>query len=391
MSNQPRFNPKRVSVAINDIYKAYDHVDTSSLKSLLSDNKQDTLCQMVEDYDKCDLHIGQTIIKRTRGLPQGAKGAPALFNFYLNHSLNTKLSSDFIYADNILLMEKNTQKLRQKEKWIERECNKIGFKFEKPWDHWSYAKTNIPNDISYPNLDNLKHSVSNIEKAEHKTTRVLGYQLKIKQDTLQQNFKVANKGILYKLPRLPPYKAISYYKQRIKPKYMFHYRNKPLPKRIIQTIIRKMTCIRNLPRIYMDINHVYDKGISNYWSKYWSLYTYYKRGNISIPDGSRNMDQFRRFKILCSIIDKYYLSIYQITKFIIHGNAWIMPSETNYQQLKNNLKMLDLAWFCITRKFSESKMRLVMELTLLNRSKKKTKYEKPLPNLNLNLNPDEVT
>lgn len=75
----------------------------------------------------------------------------------------------------------------------------------------------------------------------------------------------------YNLPILPPYKALSYYKQYIKSKFVFHFGN-TLPKHIIQTIIRKLSCIRNLPREFIDANHIYDTGISNYWLKFWSWY-----------------------------------------------------------------------------------------------------------------------
>ena len=383
MESNLRFNPKRVCVGINDVYKAYDHVKTDTLKSILDNANKPEISKLVDDYDACDLRVGKALIRRTRGLPQGAKGAPALFNLYMNNVLNNTLKSDFIYADNILLMEKNTKKLLEREEEIINKCATAGLKFEKPWDNWAYSRTNIPCDISSPNSCGLKSIMSNVPKSDHKTTRVLGYQLEVKEDTLIQNIKEAHKGICYKLPRLPPYKAMTYYKQKIKPKFTFHYRNITLPKGLIQSIIRRMTCIRNIPRKYMDINHAYDKGISNYWDKFWSLYTYRKGGYISIPEGEVNQNQFRRYRILCTLMDKYYLSVYQIIKFIIHGNAWILPSNTSYMQLKNNVKMLDLAWFCITRRFSESKMRLVLELTLLNRTRRKKIIEKQLPNLNL--------
>ena len=44
---------------------------------------------------------------------------------------------------------------------------------------------------------------------------------------------------------------------------------------------------------------------------------------------------------------------------------------TALKALKNNVKMLDLAWFGITRKYNESKMRILLELTILNRAIKK--------------------
>ena len=371
------YNPRRVALAINDVFKAYDHVNTQYLRLQLHNKNHHEFDDILSCYDNCNLNVGRVNIKRSRGLPQGAKGAPMLFNFYLNNSIGRSLNADFVYADNIVLMKKNAQQLDMETKAIERGCKSVGLSFEKGWDYWAYAKQEVTKDKPKSAFTTF----SNIPKFDHPTTRVLGYQLKVQNDTLKEDFNTILAHITYKTPHLPPFKGISFYKQYIKPKYLFHYRDKGIPKNTVRLLIQKITCIRNLPNAYMEINNLCSVGETDYWAKFWSYYVYTQKRMISIPEEA-DVDQFRRFVMLCQVMDKYYLSIYQITKFILFGKCRLMPVKIDYQSLKNNVKMLDLIWFGLTRRFNESKLRILMELTILNRAKKKLTVTKILPKLN---------
>ena len=373
------YNYKRVSTRINDVYKAYDHVLTDKLKVDLSEINQLDMIDLVNDYDKCNLSVGSSLIKRSRGLPQGAKGAPMMFNLYLNKALNDTLKSDFIYADNIILSDKNKEHLNERENNIIMKCKERNLIFKDPWDELNFSSTNYE---ALPYDGPICTKLSNIPPNDHPDVRILGYHLQVKNDILIQNLSRLITGITFKLPLLPPYKAITYYRQFIKPKFQFHYRLRELPKNIIRTIIRKMTCIRNVPDYYLDENHIFKPGKSDYWTKFWSLYCYKKNGNISLPEDI-DIDKYRRFRILTTLIPHYYMSIYQITKFVFTGRANLTISPITDIMIKNNVKMLDLIWFILIRKYNISKARIVMEFTILNRCKMKRYIAKQLPNLNL--------
>ena len=371
----------RTALAINDVFKAYDQVNTHLLYDQLKSKGFDKMASLVQDYDKCNLSIGPATIKRSLGLPQGAKGAPMLFNFYLSNAIGNNVKGDFIYADNIILLDTNKKKLEEKIDAITKNCNKANLKFDNNWDYWAYSFSDLDKYETKCNFEHVYNLPNDIPIIDHPTTRILGYRLKTKNDRISMDKDNALKNITYHLPMLPPYKALTHFKQYIKPKFAFHFKNNP-PKHIIQTIIRRLTCIRNLPNDYLDPNHVYDTGNANYWSKFWSFYCYKKNGNITLPKGV-DKTKYRRFLILTTLVDRYYLSIYQIVKFICFGKANILPLQfLDYYSLKNNLKCLDQTWFMIARKYNQSKMRITLELAILNRTKQKkrnTAFTKPLP------------
>jgi len=147
--------------------------------------------------------------------------------------------------------------------------------------------------------------------------------------------------------------------------------------------MQKLACIRDLPNVYINVNNLCSTGVTDYWDKFYSYYVHKKRRMISVPD--YNSAHYRRFVMLCQSISKYYLSIYQIVKFILFGRCRIIPIELNPTLLKNNVKMLDIAWFGITRQYNESKMRILLKLTILNSIIKKlfnTNLQLSILNLN---------
>jgi hypothetical protein len=317
--------------------------------------------EILKNYDVCNLSVGKTLIKRTRGLPQGAKGSPMLFNLYLNESISDQLERDYIYADNIILQDSNASNLIQRETKIEENCKKNGLSFGGVWNHFNYTRTSLPDEgVKVP-----FRKLSTIPKSDHKTERILGYKIGVKNDCLFEDFDKITNEITYKTPLLPPYKAITYFKQYIKPKFAFHYRDRGLPSNLIRTMLKKMTCIRNLPNQYLEDNHVLSKGQSDYWSKFWSAYVMKRNGDVSLPDD--RILKYHRWRVLCVLSTRYYLSIYQIVKFILFGECHIIPLNMTDLLLKNNFKMLDLAWFGIIRDYNESKFRILLEMTIMNR------------------------
>ena len=370
-------HPYRVALAVNDVYKAYDHVDTGILRKMLNNKAIRQYDEILKNYDVCNLSVGKTLIKRSRGLPQGAKGSPMLFNLYLNESISDQLERDYIYADNIVLQDSSASNLIKRENKIEENCKKNGLLFGGVWNHFNYTKTSLPdegNKIPFKKL-------STIPKSDHHTERILGYKIGVQNDCLFEDFNKINNEITYKTPSLPPYKAVTYFKQYIKPKFAFHYRDRGLPKNLIRTLLKKMSCIRNLPDEYLEINHVWTKGQSEYWSKFWSAYVMKRNGIISVPDDRRI--RYHRWRVLCVLATRYYLSIYQIVKFILFGECHIIPLNLTDLLLKNNFKMLDLAWFGIVRDYNESKFRILLEMTIMNRLiNKPTKHYSMKPLIN---------
>ena len=379
------------ALGINDVYKAFDHVDATKLEAMLHNSKirnKEALIKLLKDYSKCNLKIGQNVIRRTRGLPQGAKGAPQMFNYYMHRAVGTKLMYEFVYADNIIFRSSDTESLHRQEEAVTKSLEEYDLKFEEKPAEAVYAKTeiesvrqcqtNIP--TPHPGKDGTK---------DLPTTRVLGYYVKVENGVLKSDKEYTIDSIRPKVPMLPPFEAMKHFKVYIKPKIMFHFKHwKEAPN--LRDIFQSSTCIVCVPRAYMEMNKVFDPGTANEWGKYWSIYTFLKGGNIELPKESPHT-KLRRWRALCAIMDQYYLSIYKCIQYIFCGKIVLkkMNRLLTHHEFKSNAKTLDLLWFTIQRRYNISKTLLVMErifykrvLKLWRSSNKKKKEVKEMPDLN---------
>ena len=387
MANAQR-NALVFALGVNDIYKAYDHVNSNLLKEYLNRTNvpnRNVFISTLSDYDKCNLRIGNTIIKRTMGLPQGAKGSPQLFNYYLCQTAMKEIKHEFIYADNIIFREANMANLTKQEELFGSAIRDGGMRFDNPSVNATYARSEIVDKRNKPQLGIPLPKPERDVIVPMKTQRILGYKVMIDETgTLKFDVEDIINNISTKVRMLPPYMAMKYFKVFIKPKILFHFKHlNQLPQ--LRDIFQANTCIVCLPYAYLDMNKVFDPGTANPWHKYWSIYCMVKNGDIKLPARSDHK-RLKRWRILCVLMNKYYISIYKAIKFINTGTMILKSSPNNlsYQEFKNNAKILDIAWFCIMRGYRESKMMLVMEQVFMERLLKVGKpCKKSMKNINL--------
>lgn len=374
------------AIGINDVYKAFDCVDTQQLVEMLLISKlrdRRGYVSIIKDYDKCNLCVGQAVIKRTRGLPQGARGSPQLFNFYMSKVLSGTIKHEYVYADNVVFRESNMDSLKKQEKKFSNALNVAGLRFDNESANAAYNSTTLhsKHDTAIPRPKPKEENVVPMD-----TKRILGYQLKIdKEGVLSMDLDKVREVVKVKTRMLPPYQAMKYFKVCIKPKIAFHYKHiYQIPD--LKDLFQSMTCILCLPYAYLVSNKVFDTGTANPWAKYWSVYVMLKKGNIVLPKESDHV-RLRRWRILCSLMGSYYISIFKAISFIQFGKVILKNPEDNLtlQQFKNNAKTLDFLWFALMRKYQLSKTLLLMEELYLKRITKSNrqsmrKMKKRLPN-----------
>lgn len=134
------------------------------------------------------------------------------------------------------------------------------------------------------------------------------------------------------------------------------------------------------------MNKVFDPRSANAWNKFWSIYYMVKNGKIDLPKESDHI-RLKRWRILCVLMNRYYISIYKAIKFVNKGIMIVKSLDLvlNLDEFKNNTKILDMVWFCIMRKYRESKMMLIMEKLFMDRlTKVKKRRKKAQAKLDLN-------
>ena len=118
---------------------------------------------------------------------------------------------------------------------------------------------------------------------------------------------------------------MKYFKIYIKPKIMFHFIHlNELPN--FKDIFQAITCIVCLPNAYLDMNKVFEPGKANGCYKFWSIFCLVKGGNINLPKDSDHL-RLKRWRILCSIMNKFYIYIYKAIKFISCGEISLKSKE----------------------------------------------------------------
>ena len=371
-----------------DVIKAYDNVNQDLIKDFAKSLNEDWK-NLIEDYNNTNMKLGNKIIKRTIGLPQGGKYSPILFNFYLDKALsNVDISQDYIYADNLALFGTKIEELDKKEEEYVKALNNAGLKVDE-WDVWNYTHSKLY--ASNTEMENIKNKItktcppSNIPKANHETKRILGFNLSIKGDKININKKDINTK--YEVKKYPPYKAINNYKQRIEPKFQHqtkHINNFNID-RVRHVYLKKTLATTTIPRKYFEANF---HGEKTYWHKFLSLYyneiTLLDNEEIKIPS-KHDILQFNRWLKLCRIMKNYYIPYYQMIRFIYLGRCrLILADKLTYNSIKHNAKLLDYGWYIITSNWSIHTAMMMIQLKILIKlgpkiMKKKFKIQYNIP------------
>ena len=371
----------------SDIIKAYDNVDLTKIKEFASSLSKDWQ-NILDDYENTNMKLGNKIIHRTVGLPQGGKLSPILFNFYLDNVLsNVDISQDYIYADNLALFGTKINDLNTKQNEYTLALQKGGFSIEE-WDTWNFKKSNL---ISHKkDMENIQSRVkqtdyfnSDIPKSDHESKRILGFNLSIKDDIIDINAKDVDTN--FKIKKYPPYKAINKYKQLIEPKFMHqakHIIDFNIDK-IRRKYLMKMMAIIVIPSKYFNGNF----NNPTYWNKFLSLYfneRVYQEDDIIIPP-QHNSIWFNRLLKLCSIMKSYYIPDYQMIRFIYLGRCRLIAlNKIDTKIIKHNAKLLDYGWFIISGNWSYATALMMLQLKVLDKLDKKiNKYSKFTSNLNI--------
>ena len=376
--NRPTINDS-VTIAINDIYKAFDHVQSNILSNDIAKLHRTDLEKLNKDYQNLNMAIGSTKLKRTLGVPQGGRASPLFFNIYMHNAIdNLNINTDFIYADNLVLFTKNWEQTMSKIKNIRNNLDERNLKFAQPFTLTAYNKSKLVNSIEQNiKINNIKSVDKTINtQMDLNTTRVLGFQLNVKNGIMDiDESKILSKN--YKVPIGPPYKMINYFKQNILPIFRFNMEHKHIDyKNYCLYYLKKMMIVQKIPREYYDANI----NGNNYWAKYWSLF--YARKSDRCWPTKQNQNYLWRWNYLCKLALKYYIPLYQGIKFIYIGEAKIIKSNMNQKEIIHNLKLLDNLYFMIVHKFNEEKAFEFIANVLLNNKSNKI-YNKPSLNNNL--------
>jgi len=362
-----------VTVAVNDIYKAFDHVQSNILATDIAKLNRIDLENLNKDYQNLNMAIGNTKLNRTLGVPQGGRVSPLFFNIYMHNAIdNLGINTDFIYADNLVLFTKDWTQTMNKIKNISNNLAERNLKFTQPFTLTAYNKSKLVNSNEQMTKINNINAVtkSTNMQLDLDTTRVLGFQLKVKNGTIDiDESKILSKK--YKVPIGPPYKMINYFKQYILPIFRFNMEHKPITyKNYCLYYLKKMMIVQKVPKDFYEANI---NGM-NYWAKFWSLY-YARRKELCMPT-KQNQNHLWRWNYICKLALKYYIPLYQGIKFVYEGEAKIIKCIMGQKEIIHNLKLLDNLYFMIVHKFNTEKAFEFIANMLLNNKAHKT-YNKP--------------
>ena len=374
-NNYPKLN-KSITMAVNDIYKAFDHVQSETLAKDIAKLNRPDLESLNKDYNSLNMAIGNTTLKRTLGVPQGGRASPLFFNVYMHNAIeNLGINADFIYADNLVLFTNNWKQTMIKIKNIKNNLSERNLKFAQPFTLATYNGSKLVNSTEQMNKINninVTSKTTNMQ-LDLDTTRVLGFQLNVQNGMVDiDESKILLKK--YKVPIGPPYKMINYFKQNILPIFRFNMEHKLVNyKRYCLYYLKKMLIVQKIPKEYYDENI----GGTNYWAKFWSLY-YARKKELCMPT-KQNQNHLYRWNYLCKLALKYYIPLYQGIKFVYLGEAKIIKCEMKQKEIIHNLKLLDNLYFMIVHRVNEEKAFEFIANLLLNNKFNKI-FEKPLLN-----------
>lgn len=229
-------------IIVADIVKAYDNVDLTILDNFLCQKINDPLVALqwkdeLADLKTININVNGEIIQRTKGLPQGSKLGPLLFNMYTEYILSTisniienynaKL---FIYADNwaILLTASTYLDALEFYNSINAKLQNVGMTFEIPETLISRVDRkddfpSIPNS-NWP-LERITKELQNFNK-DMESHKLLGWPLVFYK--INNEFCVSFKGseLLFELDHIYSYywkDAIQFWIIRIISKFKYKY------------------------------------------------------------------------------------------------------------------------------------------------------------------------
>ena len=363
-----------ICVAYNDIYKAFDTVlQKPMIEALAKQNLSLDYNTLLEDYNSLDLNIGNTVLKRTSGLPQGGKFSPPFFNVYIKDSLrNVDISLDYIYADNIVIFESNLNDLFTKMFNYTNNLQERNMRFINQFKAFAYNKSDIVcTEDQYRKINNFAQPVKSTNQVNDlETDRILGFQLHTKDGKLSINKDKIFSDLNIKVPIGPAYEMVNYYKQRILPKVKFNLEHIDYDiHKLNKHYLKKMMVMYKIPKTYYDQNFKSDK--KTYWAKFLSLFI--GRAKYLLLLRGQNETYLIRWHILCSLNEKYYIPSYQAIKFIYEGKANLILSALEQKHVKHNLKLCDELFFMIVRKMSKNTAYELITNKLINNTFK-TKY-----------------
>jgi len=375
VSHKERSMKESITVSYNDIYKAYDNVQQNIMRDVI--NKFDIAQKkdwndLLSDYNNLNMQVGNTTIKRTVGIPQGAKLAPIMFNMYVEDAMQgIDYSADFIYADNMILFESNVKSMTQKITKIKNKLQSVNLTFKDEFNSFNYKSTDM---IATKEQHDKINAIKINEKQENPikdlpTERILGFYLKSDKGNLTIDIDKSINECNFAVPVGPPYKMLNYYKQRILPKIRFNLQHINYHiDQINKYYIKKMCINYYLPNEFYNQNFKVKK--SNYWAKFLSLFV--GRSKLHMKLFGQNQQHIDRWTLLCYLSEDYYLSGYQATKFVFYGDANIVKGNLTKTQIKHNVKLLDTIYFAIVRKFNYNKIYEIVSNALLNMEKSNT-------------------
>jgi hypothetical protein len=199
---------------VADVSKAYDNVSLDLLDKLMRASITDPVVLNqwegeLMDMQSMDINVNGHIIKRTKGIPQGSKLGPLLFNFYTAQIVkeiaelieDTKLEL-YIYADNWIIQTKEEFLSKEDALKVLNVINKELMKFDLEFNLQESYATRIDGRQDFPtdkidkwSKQTIIEQIKNFNK-EEPALRILGwyftfknYYLSFKGSKLLFNFK----------------------------------------------------------------------------------------------------------------------------------------------------------------------------------------------------------
>jgi len=310
------------TIAVADIYKAYDQVNLDIVDGLMKKYCDDVeiLNQWKNEYDdlmNVNMSVSGVLIKRTIGILQGSELAPFIFNFLSKCILfeidktNVFSNKIIIYADNWIVIG-NRKEVEAQMKWINMILENFGLKFS---------------EVKYYDIGNIIY-INNLDFSNHYDTefKFLGMPFGLIKNELIMDLHKIIFPIKYRYS-MSPNTAILHIKKYINPKFNYYYSqlkiwNIKLAKHYLwwykdklRKWIMKTAVIYKVPRKLL--RHIVHKEDNNPMLNY---YFYYAADMKELHhDNTEIKLKINRWRILSEWVVKNpesYLGIYTITNFI---------------------------------------------------------------------------